>query len=186
MLDGVALLLAVAGTHADAGVSSVVGSPITSVRAIFLVHAVAGTHAFVGVFFLALLLLASMILFSPMMLLSSMLLQVFFLLPAQQFDVAVIHAVAGVFFLLPALQLLASMLFSLPMLLVAAMLLLVFLLLLALLLLALLHYECCSMVSFLLLWYVQEAHIIYFIWRCRFLNCSEEKGCMRDEGGTGM
>ncbi len=32
-----------------------------------------------------------------MMLLSSMLLQMFFLLPALQFDVAVIHAFAGVF-----------------------------------------------------------------------------------------
>ncbi len=49
MLDGLALLLAVAGTYADAGVSSVVGSPITSVCAIFLVHAVAGMHAFAGV-----------------------------------------------------------------------------------------------------------------------------------------
>jgi hypothetical protein len=131
MLDGLAFLLAVAGTYADAGVSSVVGSP--GVRAIFLVHAVAGTHAFAGVsyFFLALLLQTSMILFLPMILLPSMLFQVFFLLQA--------------------LQLLASMLFSLPMFLVAAMLLPVFLLLLALLLLALLHYECCSMMSFLLL-----------------------------------
>jgi hypothetical protein len=45
------------------------------------------------------------------------------------------------------------MLLSLPMLLPAPMLLQVFLLLLALLFLALLHYECCSMMSLLLLFF---------------------------------
>ncbi len=33
--------------------------------------------------------------------------------------------------------------------------------------------------------YVPEAHNLYFIWRCRFLNCSEEKGCMGRVGGGG-
>jgi hypothetical protein len=26
---------------------------------------------------------------------------------------------------------------------------------------------------------------MYFIWRCLFLNCSEEKGCMGGVGGGG-
>jgi hypothetical protein len=38
-------LLAVAGTHADEGVSSVVGPPATGVHAVFT-HTLAGTHAF--------------------------------------------------------------------------------------------------------------------------------------------
>jgi hypothetical protein len=59
-------------------------------------------------------------------------------------DVVCIHAVAGVSSVV-AILLLASMLLSLP------MLLLVVLLLLALLFLASLHYECCSMISLLLL-----------------------------------
>ncbi len=31
--------------------------------------------------------------------------------------------------------------------------------------------------------YVSEAHIMYFVWRCWFINCSEEKGCMGGAGG---
>jgi hypothetical protein len=42
-------LLTVAGTHADAEVSSVGGLPVTGVQALALVHAVAGTNAFADV-----------------------------------------------------------------------------------------------------------------------------------------
>jgi hypothetical protein len=57
-------LLAVAGPHADAGLSFVVGPPVTDVYALALVHAVAGTHAFASVSYLLLAVpvLASMIL----------------------------------------------------------------------------------------------------------------------------
>jgi hypothetical protein len=34
--------------------------------------------------------------------------------------------------------------------------------------------------------HVPEAHIVYFIWRCLFLNCSEEKVCMVGVGGRGV
>ncbi len=37
--------------------------------------------------------------------------------------------------------------------------------------------RCCYIV------YVPEAHIMYFIPRCWFLNCSEQKGCMGGVGG---
>jgi hypothetical protein len=79
-------LLAVAGTHADAGVSSVVGPPVTGVHGLALVHDVAASML-LKVFLLlsALLLLASMLLSLLMLLLAPMHLLVFLLLLALLF-----------------------------------------------------------------------------------------------------